>query len=625
MKKLLVVLLSVVVALSMFGMTAAAADDKVEISFCVGDATLLINGSEVTVEKPYVVGEGVTLVPIRVITEAFGAKVDWIEETETVKLEYPDVNITIQIGNPMAEVNGKAEKLLAAPELTESGYTMIPLRFISENFGAVVSYDEATEKITVVKDKSEQGETVKGSADSKYIGDSYYSWSMENPKDMAIDYRSFDGSDTSFSDGANNIYIDIYKFDAQEDYDFENYFNEIKLSFDGYTLIKAEKDTKNENLKWMHFTAKDKVDYYDFYHYVTPDYIFEVTGNFSNDDTKKRDEYVNLLATFECNYGQEEIYDLSEIKDGFRTFESEYLKLSFDVPENFYMASSEDSESEFEFYENEELSSSMHMVVFSKSDVGSAEKLAIRDHDHNKNLINEDLIQKFTDVTKKDYAKRSAYEYEILMKTTGYEEYKRDVFFEVGDYVYNMSVTVKLPKEDYNGFVDRIINSIETKPLDAEEVGVLISSIPEVTGTVKAKVGKLNYEVPNTYISVVKNDSMAGYSGAVNGVSISIGRGTGETTVTEVKKALKSALSSIEGTYDEVETIASVSEKVINGYKYYYYTLKATQDNNTIYVLQYAVIYKDSTYSVAIMCPEISYSTSTKTEIDNIVKSFKFE
>ena len=25
-------------------------------------------------------------------------------------------------------------------ELTESGYTMIPLRFISENFGAVVSY-----------------------------------------------------------------------------------------------------------------------------------------------------------------------------------------------------------------------------------------------------------------------------------------------------------------------------------------------------------------------------------------------------------------------------------------------------------------------------------------------------
>ena len=151
MKKIIGVF-ALVVALSLFATTVFANDDKVEISFCVGDATLMINGSEVTVEKPYVVGEGVTLVPIRVITEAFGAKVDWIEETETVKLEYPDVNITIQIGNPVAEVNGKAEKLLAAPELTESGYTMIPLRFISENFGAVVSYDEKTERITVVND-----------------------------------------------------------------------------------------------------------------------------------------------------------------------------------------------------------------------------------------------------------------------------------------------------------------------------------------------------------------------------------------------------------------------------------------------------------------------------------------
>ena len=42
---------------------------------------------QITVEKPYVVGDGVTLVPIRVVTEAFGAEVGWVSETKTVTLE----------------------------------------------------------------------------------------------------------------------------------------------------------------------------------------------------------------------------------------------------------------------------------------------------------------------------------------------------------------------------------------------------------------------------------------------------------------------------------------------------------------------------------------------------------
>ena len=623
MKKLFAILL--VVVLSMLSLSVVAAGDKVEISFCVGDATLMINGSEVTVEKPYVVGEGVTLVPIRVITEAFGAKVDWIDETQTVKLEYPDVNITIQIGNPIAEVNGRAEKLLAPPELTESGYTMIPLRFISENFGAVVSYDDATEKITVVKDKSEQGETVKGAADSKYVGDSYYGWSMENPRDMAMNYRSFDGCETSFTDDTNKIYIDVFELESQEDYDFENYYNEMKMTFDGYTLVKAEKNNKDSNLKWMHFSAKTKVDYYDFYHYVTPDYIFEITVKLSNEDAKSRDAYLAILATFECKYRQDDIYDLSEIKDGFRKFESDYLKLSFDVPENFYMASSEDSESRFEFYENGDGGSSIHMVVYSKSDVESAEKLATRDHDHNKQLINEELVQKFTDVYKKDYSKKSAYEYEYLIKTRSYEEYNRDVFFEVGDYVYNMSVAMRLPKEDHSAYVDKIINSIDTQPLDVEEVGVLLNSIPETTGVIKAKVGKLNFEVPNIYMAGAKSDTYAAYVGSTNGVTMTVtSNGAADANATEIKKAMRNAIASMGSEYD-VETIAQVNEKVINGYKYYYFTVSASDEKSTMYMSQYVVVYKDTMYSVVIGCPEFSYSKSTKAEIDNIIKSLKFE
>ena len=152
MKKYLALIMVFVLILtaSTASFTAFANDDVVRIEFCVGDDTLSINGEQIKVEKPYVVGEGVTLVPLRVITEAFGATVEWTESTQSIDLTYPDVNIHLQIGNPVAEVNSKAETLLAAPELPDST-TMVPLRFISETFGATVSYDEATEKITVVK------------------------------------------------------------------------------------------------------------------------------------------------------------------------------------------------------------------------------------------------------------------------------------------------------------------------------------------------------------------------------------------------------------------------------------------------------------------------------------------
>jgi len=153
MKKASVILLTFVMLFSAFSLTPLAENDKVEISFCVGDDTLIINGEAVTVEKPYVVGAGVTLVPIRVITEAFGAKVDWDGDTKTVYLDYAGTSLVLQIDNPIAKINGEEKELLSPPELTANGFTMVPIRFISENFGAEVGYDPDTKRVTVTGEK----------------------------------------------------------------------------------------------------------------------------------------------------------------------------------------------------------------------------------------------------------------------------------------------------------------------------------------------------------------------------------------------------------------------------------------------------------------------------------------
>ena len=112
MKKFISILVLAICTLGIFAQ-AAEIPETVEISFKVGDETLIINSVETTVEKPYVVGVGVTLVPLRVITEAFGAEVVWDGETKSITLTYPDVNILLQINNPLAEVNGIAETLLS--------------------------------------------------------------------------------------------------------------------------------------------------------------------------------------------------------------------------------------------------------------------------------------------------------------------------------------------------------------------------------------------------------------------------------------------------------------------------------------------------------------------------------
>lgn len=120
------------------------------LSFKVGSSVLNINGTEVEVEAPYIAGEGVTLVPMRVIAETFGAEVAWDGETKSVEVKDGETTIKITIGSKTATVNGEEKELEEAPEITNDT-SMIPLRFISEELGAEVKWDGETSSINVVK------------------------------------------------------------------------------------------------------------------------------------------------------------------------------------------------------------------------------------------------------------------------------------------------------------------------------------------------------------------------------------------------------------------------------------------------------------------------------------------
>lgn len=615
--------MTIVLTLTAFMNVAVYAEDgRVEIDFCVGDDTLRINGEAVKVEKPYVVGVGVTLVPVRVITEAFGAKVDWVNETQTVKLTYPDVNIILQIGNPVVEINGRAETLLAAPELT-GGSTMVPLRFISENFGADVSYDNDTERITVVKEVSTNTEiTIDGAVESKYIGDSYYGWSMENPADMQMTERYFDGTYTSFEHDENNS-IEISVNVLSEDYDFDESFSEWREVLQSFTLVKADKDASK---KIMHLQAKDKYDFFDIYEIVTDKYVYVVTGLFENESTELKNEGLKLLESFKVAFSGKDTYDLSNVKNGVRKFTSDTMKLSLEVPENFLMLSDEDAENGFVFCSSDadDDFSGIRMFVYSKNSVDGAEALANKDFAHNKDYCNEELVKFDGGVTQNTYTNINTYEYNYEINAAAYSEYDRDVFFEIGDYVYNIHVSVKLPNADKETFVDTILNSVKAEKLDSSIVGEILYNFERKEGTfVSEKLNKCKMTIPNTYEEIQASKGAVLYS---NGNVVLYGQIMMDEEYTHsmikaLAKTYENAQKKTEG-YSIIQTTADVT---LGKNKYVKLVYKGTEGDETGYIETYFTVSNGAAYIFEISYSELAYSKFARNQVKEIMSSIVFK
>ncbi|MEC1947655.1 copper amine oxidase N-terminal domain-containing protein, partial [Schinkia azotoformans] len=118
----------------------------------LAQAKVEINGKIVNFSQPAVVKNGSTLVPLRGIFEALGAKVDWNQATQTVTGTKGDLTVKLTIGQKTAYVNGKAVQL-AEPAQILNGSTLVPLRFIGESLGSQVSWDGARQT-AVIKDSS---------------------------------------------------------------------------------------------------------------------------------------------------------------------------------------------------------------------------------------------------------------------------------------------------------------------------------------------------------------------------------------------------------------------------------------------------------------------------------------
>lgn len=96
-----------------------------------------------------VIVDGRTLVPIRAIIEEIGGRVEWQESTSTVILTYNDDEIKLTIGSNLAYKNDVSKTLDVAPQVM-NGRTMLPIRFVVENFGFIVDWHNDEQQVTIL-------------------------------------------------------------------------------------------------------------------------------------------------------------------------------------------------------------------------------------------------------------------------------------------------------------------------------------------------------------------------------------------------------------------------------------------------------------------------------------------
>jgi len=140
----------------LFAVVCTSANAK-ELKLTVGSREMTSTGGgntkTITLESPPKIVNGRTFLPLRPLFEELGGEVRWRAQASEVGIRYNNRTMLLTIGsNTAAWGNGTQMKIDQNSDVVpfvENGFTLLPLRFISEAFGLKVEWNEAEQSVTV--------------------------------------------------------------------------------------------------------------------------------------------------------------------------------------------------------------------------------------------------------------------------------------------------------------------------------------------------------------------------------------------------------------------------------------------------------------------------------------------
>ncbi|QRN84802.1 hypothetical protein JR334_07355 [Clostridia bacterium] len=118
-------------------------NELIQIKLSIDKQEITVNGQIKRVDTPPVLIDSRTMVPLRFIGENLGAEIAWQEETKTVVIQQDGKVIELVIGQTGTEID--------VPATIINDRTMVPIRYVSENLGADVTWFPSTKSVEIVK------------------------------------------------------------------------------------------------------------------------------------------------------------------------------------------------------------------------------------------------------------------------------------------------------------------------------------------------------------------------------------------------------------------------------------------------------------------------------------------
>ncbi len=251
-KNLLIVLILLMLVLSSISFaefweseTINAVDTRLGIEKEFSIVNLILNGEDVIPDVPgilYVLdGSTRTLLPVRVISEMMGAEVEWFGDTKEVKITYEGNIILLKINSPIAYVNG-VEKTLpdnVPPIIIDYegiNRTVVPARFISEEFGMDVDWVGETRTVIINEKK-------------QIVSDVYFTMKNRFPEIRVKTTGEVKSSNFYIAKDNENDQLVVDIINTELSSGFRDYFIPINLLYyDSIEVSTYEKGTQNTRL-----------------------------------------------------------------------------------------------------------------------------------------------------------------------------------------------------------------------------------------------------------------------------------------------------------------------------------------------------------------------------------------
>lgn len=126
--------------------------DKIIIELIIDQKLMKVNGVQKEIDPgretvPKVVN-GRTLIPIRAVIEAMGGTADYDVKEQKITLKKGNDTLQMRVGKTNIKLNDSTKTMDTAPVVL-NGRTMVPVRFVAENFGYSVAWKAAEQTVVI--------------------------------------------------------------------------------------------------------------------------------------------------------------------------------------------------------------------------------------------------------------------------------------------------------------------------------------------------------------------------------------------------------------------------------------------------------------------------------------------